>query len=110
MLLHWSLALYGPLIALGDRGNVPVRDIICKSKDPASSDSLRVCCVFGSLSRMPSFRGIAYSMAWHRLLSPMRLGRLWSRRGAAELRVCEIQAAATEPESAVSCGTLTLGG
>lgn len=31
-------------------------------------------------------------MAWHELRSPTRRGGLWVRRGAAELRVCEIQA------------------
>lgn len=59
---------------------------------------------------MPSSRGITYPMAWHGLWSPMRLGGLRSRRGAAELRLCEIQAAAREPESTVGCGILTLGG
>lgn len=97
-------------MALGDRGNVLVCDTICKSRDPASGGSLWVCCVFGSLLSMPSSRGITYPMVWHGLWSPMRLCKLGSRRGAAELRVCEIQAAAREPESAVGCGTLTLGG
>lgn len=51
---------------------------------------------------------LSCGLAWTPVTDEAR--RAVEQEGVAEWWLCEIQATAREPESAVGCGTLTLGG